>query len=346
MRILMAVSQMTGIGGIQTFTRHLVKYLVEEGHEVDFITDDLMARVRLPRLDTLMFMLSLRAHTFLRGYYDVVHAHHHICAPALAGSRAGARVLSLHGKWVPQIKLAATKPRRMLFPKWYEARAMRSADLVTGVDKDTIEYYRSMTNKPIRLLTNSIDTASLPDGEFREYDKQVLYAGRLGEEKGIKELIEAAAMLPPQIHLIVVGDGAERRVVEDARQSNIHYKGPVSHDDAIRWMRGSDILIEPSIEAGGFGSTIMEAMAVGTAVMAHALPSNAEFLPTSVALTFDSHNAIPKLVEDLLNDGRARRRMEKMALQHIRSYDYKVVGAKLVHMYEDVLSILTNRDYA
>jgi glycosyltransferase involved in cell wall biosynthesis len=99
----------------------------------------------------------------------------------------------------------------------------------------------------------------------------VVYAGRLVPEKGVRELIEATASLP-EVGLVIVGDGPERRALEATAAAlgatdRIRFVGAVAHADVPRYLRHADVVVAPSwFEERG--RVVLEAMAAGTPVIA------------------------------------------------------------------------------
>ena len=107
----------------------------------------------------------------------------------------------------------------------------------------------------------------------------MIFAGRLSKEKGIDTLVEIAKLLSDDIHLIVLGDGPEKNKVSALANANenIHYLGYQPKEKTIPLIRGSDALIQPSI-VEGISSTILEAMACKTAIIATEVGGNKEIL--------------------------------------------------------------------
>ena len=88
-----------------------------------------------------------------------------------------------------------------------------------------------------------------------EEPPHVLYVGRLSEEKGVRELAEAAAGLP----LVVVGDGPLRDLVPSA-------VGFVPHDELGPYYERAAVVCVPS-RREGYGVAAREAMAYGKAIV-------------------------------------------------------------------------------
>ena len=93
------------------------------------------------------------------------------------------KLIQLHGKTTGKIS------------RKYEKDALSWADIITVISKESYDYYTSLGYKVFQV-PNAIDISSLSTDEDRRYQKQVIFAGRLSKEKGIKTLIEICKNLP------------------------------------------------------------------------------------------------------------------------------------------------------
>ncbi|MEX1184841.1 MAG: glycosyltransferase [Gemmatimonadota bacterium] len=100
------------------------------------------------------------------------------------------------------------------------------------------------------------------------------FAGRLVPEKGVDLLIRAAATR--DMHVLIVGDGAERRRLLEFSAScgslaSTHFVGHVSSLEMPRWLNAMDALVLPSRGTAGwteqFGRVLVEAMSCGVPVI-------------------------------------------------------------------------------
>lgn len=94
--------------------------------------------------------------------------------------------------------------------------------------------------------------------------------------KNVGALLEAFALVSrqlPGVRLTLVGDGFEQGGAAEtwakARglEQGVSFAGALVHDEVLRRIEASDVLVHPSLEES-FGYTLIEAMSVGTPVIA------------------------------------------------------------------------------
>jgi glycosyltransferase involved in cell wall biosynthesis len=139
---------------------------------------------------------------------------------------------------------------------------------------------------------------------WREREAKVVFIGRLGEEKGVRFLIEAWRQWgeqAPQLELI--GDGPQRRELEDLAQvmnGKVRFLGQRPFSETQKRLASAHLLVLPSVCFEGFPMVIREAFAMGVPVAASRLGS----MP---CLVQDGRNGVlftPGNAEDLLRQVR------------------------------------------
>jgi len=103
----------------------------------------------------------------------------------------------------------------------------------------------------------------------------VVYIGRIDVNKGLRELVAAAASLHadhPDLHVYMIGEGPDRPILEEAIQACngsgfIHLMGACAFDDVAVWMAASDLVTLPSYMEG-CPNVVLEALACGRPVVA------------------------------------------------------------------------------
>jgi glycosyltransferase involved in cell wall biosynthesis len=137
-------------------------------------------------------------------------------------------------------------------------------------------------NRDVRVLAYGVDIEGFAPGPRDPTVRSgwgvpngapvVMSVGRLIGWKGLRIIIEAITQIP-ELHYVVVGEGAERPRLEElaARlglRERVHFLGGIDHDLLPPLLRAADIFVQPSIGEEAFGITVIEAMASGLPVVA------------------------------------------------------------------------------
>jgi glycosyltransferase involved in cell wall biosynthesis len=114
----------------------------------------------------------------------------------------------------------------------------------------------------------------LDPGPAGELGQGAIFVGRLAPEKGIDVLLDAWKKLP-QVRLTIVGDGPLRGEVVRAAKTmkNVVFMGPRKPEECLDLIRQSSFLVMSSRWYEGFPRVIVEAFALGRAVIAPRLGS-------------------------------------------------------------------------
>ena len=249
MRVLIISPTQGGIGGIAQHVQGLSEFLKKNGHNVDILSSENTFTIPVKGLKNPSFMLSAFLKTKFKKGNDIVHAHNLPSALPMKNA-SGKKVLTLHGIYSEQIDALHGKTTGNLSSS-YEKDALTWADVITVISKEAHDYYTKLGFK-VSLVPNAIDLSSLPKQKEKLYEKQVIYAGRLSKEKGILDLLEMSKKLPHGTHLLILGSGPEEEKVKEAAKShpNTHFMGYQPRERTISLIRGSDLLIQPSIVEG------------------------------------------------------------------------------------------------
>lgn len=118
-----------------------------------------------------------------------------------------------------------------------------------------------------------------------------IYVGRLSEEKGILNLIDAFIGLDFQLQIIGGGPLEDEVIRRIKDQPNISYLGFKKRTEILPLIANAQALLVPSICFEGMPITILEAYSVGTAVLCSNLGPLPELvIPDKTGQTFDPHN--------------------------------------------------------
>jgi glycosyltransferase involved in cell wall biosynthesis len=247
---------------------------------------------------------------------DLVHAHW-LPTGLVARSTGKPYVLTIHGT---DAELARRAPA-LLRPAVSAARA------VLCVSESLTETARSLGAGDVRVVPVGVtvpDTTVEPDEP-----PHLLYAGRLSEEKGVLELIDAARGLP----LVVAGDGPLRERVPTAI-------GFVPSAEFHALLDRAAVVVCPS-RREGYGVVAREAMAHARPVVATGVGGLAEAVvdgETGLLVPARDTAALRAALERLLADPQLRARLGAAGRERARElYSRDVAARGTLAAYESAL---------
>jgi len=286
------VHRMRGIGGSERHLLVLLPALAERGLDVEFVgLDDPQwdpgdfydalavpaTRFRAPRdIDPLLLARLLRARRA-----DIVHTHL-VHADVYGGLAAILR----------REHLVSTKhnddPFRLGPYRYVDrslARASRKVVAITESLRRFLVETVGLQSSKVETIHYGLDSMPDPWGEngadsVPREARIVLAVARLTPQKGIDVAIRALRSIPVDTHLVVLGEGPERGVLEQLAADldvapRVHLPGRVP--DVAAWLSRAAVLAHPA-RWEGFGLGVLEAMLAGLPVVA----SNVSSLPELV----------------------------------------------------------------
>jgi len=188
-----------------------------------------------------------------------------------------------------------------------------------------------------------------PDGDFEDRELGVGYLGRLDEEKGIRELTEAAALLAKEgIAFTFVGDGdlseyVERRLDGYIAEGTVELAGWVDHDEVPSHLRRFRLLVMASSPTEGLPMTALESMACGTPVCAPPVAGLPDILregDTGIVLDELSGDAIAKRVEVAVKE----ENLSEMSQRCVELIQEEFTFERAVERYGNIFDCETRRE--
>jgi len=227
-----------------------------------------------------------------------------------AARRAAADADLIHAHWLPVGGVAMGLGTPYVLQVWGSdidvARRLpalarpilRRARLVIAASAALAEQAAELGAREVRVIPTGVDVPR--DVAEPAEPPEVLYAGRLSAEKGVRELVEASAGM----NLVVAGDGPLRDEVPGAL-------GFVPHDELLGLYARASVVACPS-HREGFGVVCAEAMAHGRPVVAGAVGGLLDLVvdgETGLLVPPRDAAALRAALERLLADGALRRRL-------------------------------------
>ncbi len=203
--------------------------------------------------------------------------------------------------WGTDVELARRVP-------WLARRVLQRARLVIAASNELAAAARALGAREVRVIPSGVELPAQVGEEA--VPPEVLYAGRLSAEKGVLELVEAAANL----NLVVAGDGPLRRQVLQAR-------GFVPHPELQALYARAAVVACPS-RREGFGVACLEAMAHARPVVATDVGGLRDLVvdgETGILVPPRDPSALRAALERLLADRQLRQRLGAAGRERARS---------------------------
>ena len=155
-------------------------------------------------------------------------------------------------------------------------------------------------------------------------------------------MIRIAKKLENDIHLIILATEPEEQKINDLIKTlkNIHYLGYTKKEETLSLIQASDILIQPSLKEG-ISSTLLEAMACKTAIIASSVGGNSELVENEVngiLVEPQDDDSFVEQITSLLNNEQLRKSFVENALKTVKKYDWNQVGNLYLSIYESIPS--------
>lgn len=297
-------------GGTEKYVKDLSIGLVQAGHEVTVISNNVPIRkhapaeevvqgvkiIRLPAFDTLYLPVTWAFNLKLVEGYDIVHVH----VPAYSFLRAVGRkvkapvVTTFHcdivsfdkfmGIPLPKFFLKAFE---WVFDVFYARRHLPFANAIISTTESyarTSFVLKDFPHKviPIGIHYENFDEKIKELGLAEKRKKNtILFLGRLAANKGVHYLVEAMPKIlseVPDAKLIICGEGEEKAhllalIRKFGIKNSVEFYGVVTFDKLVEFYATSTVFVLPSINRlEAFGIVQLEAMACRTPVVASNIP--------------------------------------------------------------------------
>jgi glycosyltransferase involved in cell wall biosynthesis len=237
---------------------------------------------------------------------------------------------------VPQIAEARTREWRLM------RLAMLEAAAVIAIDEKTEEAIRRHApGAHVALVPNCINLAELPYRHEQARGSRVaMFLGWTIPTKGVEDLVAAWGRLRPEGWRLVLagpGDPDYHRRLLDAHGvvEGIEFCGELSHSDALRTMSDAEVFVLPS-HTEGFPNVILEAMALGKAIIATRVGAIPEMLAEETGIVIPARDvgALAGALGRVIGDATLRAQLGLRAQQRAsHQYSISSVFARYLDMW-------------
>jgi phosphatidyl-myo-inositol alpha-mannosyltransferase len=301
------------------------------GKSIPFATNGSVAPIAPDPSAAVRTIRALRNEAF-----DVVHVHE----PLVPGPSLTAVLFSDQPMVGTFHRAGASRAYTMLSP--ITRRLGKRLARRVAVSEDALVTARDGVGGEFTVLFNGIDIGRFAAATPTPTDgPTIVFFGRHESRKGLAVLLDAAASLPDDVTLWIIGQGPETDALKAKHSGNtrLHWLGRVDDEELAQRVAGADVFCAPSLHGESFGVVLLEAMASGTAIVATDLPGyKAVAKPDEHAILVppEDSDALAKALNDLL--GNPTRRAELVAAGKQRAEDFAM--PKLAAAYAEIYTSL------
>jgi glycosyltransferase involved in cell wall biosynthesis len=280
---------------------------------------------------------------------DVIHAHFAMPTGSLAWSLNRLTnvpyVVTTHLGDVP----GAFFPRdSVLFMALepFAGRIWRDASRVTGVSTFVAETGERAYHRPVVMIPNGIRLDGLVKSRRSHDVPQLVFTGRLVEQKRPLLLLDALGQLRNlPWKLTLIGDGPLMGAVREradalALKDRVQFAGWIGSDQVHTILGASDIFCMPS-ESEGLSVAAVEALKHGLAIAGTSIPGLRDVLTDGVngrAVRVDDVEAYAGALRSMLTNRSLLERMQQASLQRVHEFDLGDVAAKYERVLEEAVN--------
>jgi glycosyltransferase involved in cell wall biosynthesis len=288
--------------------------------------------------------------TLLRQRFDVIDCSATPYLPlyptALAARVSGARLVATwHEFWgdhwtdyLPHRPAVARAARTL------EAGARRWGDRIVAVSHFTARAMGMEGHPRVEVIPNGVEVASISRARPAQEPTDLLFVGRLIDEKRLDLLVDAVAKLRarfPDLRCTIIGTGPERSALESrsialAVDDRVRFTGKVSSTDLAGHLGAARILVLPSVREG-YGMAVAEAQAAGVVpvVVRSRFSAAYELVRDGIdgILVEPTVDSVANGIASLLADDARLARMAVAARQVGETRDWSTVANQMAEMY-------------
>ncbi len=216
---------------------------------------------------------------------------------------------------------------------------------VVAQDYRALETELGLTPTTTQLVGCGIDFAAIASVPPSEKIFDVVFLGRLHEQKGVFDLPQfwqGVIAQKPDARLLIIGEGPHRRQTEAMFQQlglpgSVTFTGGISEDQKNGLLAQSRVGVSLSYEEG-WGLSVTEFLAAGLPVAAYDLPVFAQVFPGQLRLVPPRDwPGLAREVTGLLRDETRQRELGRAGREFVRRYDYRQVAKDELAALESVV---------
>ena len=284
--------------------------------------------------------------------HDIIHCHDWMTFQAgIEAKKVSGKPLVVHVHATEFDRTGGSGVNQYVFD--IERQGMEFADTVITVSNYTkqkiINNYGIPAEK-IQVMHNGVDTDDIPEippeegCSLKDYDRVVLFLGRITLQKGPDYFIEAAKKVleyEPNVKFILAGTGdMEYQMIEKAAAmgmaDKVLFSGFLKGGDVDRAYRMADLYVMPSVSEP-FGIAPLEAMKNGTPVIISKQSGVSEVIMHCLKTDFWDVNEMANKIIAVLRYNELKSMLGKNGHSEVKNISWDIPARKCVGVYNGLV---------
>jgi glycosyltransferase involved in cell wall biosynthesis len=228
----------------------------------------------------------------------------------------------------------------------YEKKWIGKADgviSISDITKNVLIKYHDIEESKITVVFNDINFEPLLLG-FNELQKgkNILFIGRIAEQKGLRFLIETAKKVvdtDSQVRFLIAGDGemtpeVVKMVAELELEKNVLFLGWVNEEEKKQLYRSSDLFVMPS-PSEPFGLTPLESIRSGVPVISSDSCGFLGVVPSTPTFKYYDTNQFLQMILFYLNNKDAAMAVLNNQQSDLKKHSWPKEISKIVNLINE-----------
>ncbi len=230
-----------------------------------------------------------------------------------------------------------------------------------AVSKTALEFAQKRIHGEFEIIPNGIDLDYFnpyvkPIEQYCDGKLNILFVGRLEKRKGVSYLLEAYSQIKadfPDSRLLIAGPGTVLReklekVINKRGIEDVVFLGKVPFEELPRYYKTADVFCAPAIGQESFGIILLEAMAVGTPIVASDIPGYASVLThgrEGLLVPPKNDVELANALRTVLSNRQLRFEMGARGILTSHEYDWKKIAQRIYEFYQKTINEQNNQRF-
>lgn len=356
--------------GVQQYIKTLANWLVQQGHEVVYITStgqadnartyNLVRNVRV-RFNKNVLRIPMGASVkqlrlLLRNEdFDVIHVQMPY-SPLLSG-----RLIHILPKNVALVGTFHIAPFGEMQSKFsallgyiLKPQLSRFQNIVS-VSPAAQQFAKTSFGIKSTVVPNAVDVKRFENSQHKK-NNRIVYIGRLVQRKGCIQLLIAVNHLVnvrkfTNFEMLIIGNGPEQNALADyvithRLSKQVRLLGKVSEADKVNYLSTAALAVYPSISGESFGIVLIEAMAAGCVTLAGNNPGYSFVMKDCSEAIFNpfDYDALSGLIANCLTSMELSNKLRQKQKQTLEQFTIETVGLRLLDQYRYAIEKIQSKE--